>query len=469
VISRTSVMRYKNSEKSLREIASELGVAHILEGSVQRAGDRVRITAQLIDAQTDAHLWAERYDRPLQDIFAVQSEIAQQIAQALQAELSSGERERLVRQPTTDPMAHDHVLRAREYLRLFTPSSTAAALSLLRSARELDPEYPDVYAALARAFHQRVVFSGGEELWDSSEVAARRAIALDPEFAPGYAQLGWILDFRGDREAALEAHLQAVQLNPNHADGLANLYHYSFGRLDEAARWWGPALRADPNNSFSVWLAGRTYQHLGMPARARPLLEKSIAITPDLVWYQYSLIMNFLLEGRREEARAQMQRMLAFSEGAAEALFLAGLAAADMEDFPAARSYFERYHERGGGRGQALEAQGMLTFAWILQQAGEAERARELVQKAARWLGGHHKLRAEAQMDLAKVRLLEGDREASLRQMEEAVRQGWRFYNENPHDPVLNSLRGDPRYDRLMAEVKEDVARQRARVEREGW
>ncbi|MBA4158380.1 MAG: protein kinase, partial [Gemmatimonadetes bacterium] len=294
VISRTSVMQYKGTAKSLQQIAAELGVVHILEGSVQRAGDRVRINAQLIDARTDAHLWAERYDRPLEDIFAVQSEIAQQIAQALQAELSSGERERLVRQPTTDPMAHDHVLRAREYLRLFTPSSTAAALSLLRSARELDPEYPDVYAALARAFHQRVVFSGGEELWDSSEVAARRAIAVDPEFAPGYAQLGWILDFRGDREAALEAHLQAVQLNPNHADGLANLYHYSFGRLDEAARWWGPALRADPNNSFSVWLAGRTYQHLGMPARARPLLEKSIAITPDLVWYQYSLIMNFL-------------------------------------------------------------------------------------------------------------------------------------------------------------------------------
>ncbi len=285
VISRTSVMQYKGTAKPLRQIAAELGVAHVLEGSVQRAGDRVRITAQLIDAQTDAHLWAERYDRPLQDIFAVQSEIAQQIARALQAEPSPSEQARLERRPTASLTAHDYVLRAREHLRGASPHDGEAALSLLRRAQELDPAYPDAFAVLSEANRFRLRYASDHaqnRMWlDSAAVAARRAIALDPEFAPAYAELGWSLDLAGERNAALDAHRRAVQLNSNLSGGLANVYHYSFGRLDEATRWWWPALEADPTNAYIVWLAGRTYLHLGMPARARPLLEKAIALQPE--------------------------------------------------------------------------------------------------------------------------------------------------------------------------------------------
>lgn len=461
VISRTSMLQYKGSNKPLRQIASELGVAHVLEGSVQRAGDRVRITAQLIDARTDAHLWAERYDRPLEDIFAVQSEIAQQIAQALQAKLTEGERTRLERQPTTSTLAHDYVLRAKEYLQLPNLSSTTAALALLRKARELDPSYPDVHATLSRAFRYRRDMGGGGALVDSGLVAARRAIALDSEFAPGYAHLGWLLDDLGERDAALEAHLRAVQLNPNLSDGLANHY-VAYGRLDEAARWWRSALQGDPRNSVNHWLAGRTYLFMGMTDQARTLFEKSLQLAPNFVWSYYSLAHASLLEGDREGAKAQIQRMLDFSGDFPQAWLFAGLTAFEMQDVPAARRYLERYFKESGDQSaSSWRVSGKLALAWILHQSGEAEQARRLVTQTSRQSSDY--------ITLAKLRMLEGDQEGGLRELESAVRSGWRLYTNIQNDPILHPLRGDARFERLMQEVRADVARMRARVDREGW
>ncbi|CAN5900116.1 hypothetical protein BH23GEM7_BH23GEM7_32790 [soil metagenome] len=467
VISRTSVMQYKGSNKPLRQIASELGVAHILEGSVQRAENQVRINAQLIDARTDVHLWAQRFDRPLQDIFAVQSEIAQQIAQALQAELSPAEQRRIERAPTTNLTAYDYVLRGQEFDRRGTPHDADAAISLLRRARQLDPNYPEAHAALASAFGAYVKFNSSAMWSDSALTAAQRAIELDPELAAGYAELGWLLEARGDAQGALKAHLRAVQLNPNHSGGLANLYHYSFGRLDEAARWWGPALKADPTNGWHQWLAGRTYLELGTPARARPHLAKSLELNPEFWWPAYNLGIASLLEDRPEEARAQIQRILATPHPVPIKFYHAGNLATALGDSAAAR----RYHEQGAALPSAWPS-GSLALAWILKQSGETGRVRELLQNAAREIEANRRAqpnKSEHDMDLVRLRVLQGNREDALRVMETAVQKGWRFVYDWPYDPILNSLRGDPRYDRLMAEVEADIARMRARVEREGW
>jgi TolB-like protein/Flp pilus assembly protein TadD len=469
VISRTSVMQYKGTAKPLRQIASELGVAHVLEGSVQRAGERVRINVQLIDAATDAHLWAQRYDRPLENIFAVQSEIAQQIARALQARLSAGERARIERRRTDNLEAYDYFLEGREFVRRGTPHADPA-LFLLRKARALDPGYPDVYASLSEVFAFRFIITGDRAVLDSAVVTARRATQLDPQLAYGHVRLGIALNLQGDRDGALQANRRAVQLNPNASDGLANLYQYDFGRLDEAARWWTSARRNDPTNSVLNWLAARNYLHLGMPERARSLLEKAIEFNPAFPWSYSSLIPTFLLEGRTEEAGAEVLRMLTATGEGPEALVWAGRTMASLGDFRAARGYLERAPIAGGAQREA--ALGTLTLAWILQRSGEADRARTLVREAAgqleQWWGSPP-TRPEGLVDLARVRVLEGNREDALRQMEAAVRHGWRLIYEWPMDPILDSLRGDPRFDRLMAEVMADVARQRARVEREGW
>ncbi len=473
VISRTSVMRYKNTDKSLREIASELGVAHVLEGSVQRAGERVRINAQLIDASTDQHLWAERYDRPLEDIFAVQSEIAQQIARALQATLTPPEGARLDRRPTVNLTAHDYVLQARDYLRRLSYRDHQIALTLFRRALELDPTYADASAGIAAAFLWSFWWTGDRAMIDSAVAAGRRAVSLDPELAEGHAYLGWALQSAGDREAALEALLRAVELNPNLSEALAalaTLYAWSFGRLDEAVRWWTRAHERDPINTYILSQAGLVYLHLGMHTQARNLLESAVVFDPGLSYAYYHLANAELDRGRTEEARAQLQRMLAAGASASDALIFAGHVTAGMDDLAAARRYLER--GLAGAPSDVPKIEGTMLLAWILRKSGESERAQILMRNAAAWLDRRwdgSPRRNEDYVNLAIIRVLEDDREGALRAMDEGVKRGWRFINYRPNDPVLNSLRGNPHFDRLMAEVEADIARMRARVEREGW
>jgi tetratricopeptide (TPR) repeat protein len=292
---------------------------------------------------------------------------------------------------------------------------------------------------------------------------------LDSTLADAFNSLGWVLDHSGDPEAALQAHGRAVELSPNHSDGLAVLLHWSFGRLDEAARWWAPALARSPTNTNTYWQAGKTYLCLGMLTRARELLGKSVAFEPSFAWAQYSLALVFLREGKREQARAQIDRLLAANREDASALSFAGLAAFALEDFAVARDYLERGLKEAPAY---VRRHGTIALAWILQQSGEKERTHELVEDASRqfeqsW-GGQPK-RPEDFMDLARIRLLQGNREDALQLMETAVRRGWRFVYLQPNAPILGSLQGDPRYDALMAEVYADIERMRARVEREGW
>jgi tetratricopeptide (TPR) repeat protein len=311
--------------------------------------------------------------------------------------------------------------------------------------------------------------TGDRKLLDSAVIAGRRTIELDPKFAEGHRNLGWALDHRGDRAASLQAHLRAVELSPNFSDGLATLYHWSFGRMDEAVRWWGPAIETDPTNANTYWHAGRAYLCLGMPARAREFFQKSVAFEPSFTWAQYHLALALLEEGKREEAKLQIQRMLAVSREDPSALTFAGLAAFAMDDHLAARGYFER----GLQNAPAYERlHGTIALAWILQRAGEVGRAHELVQPAARefeqFWGGQPK-RPEDFVDLARIRLLQRNREEALRLLDAAVRRGWRFVHGQPNAPILESLRGHPRYDALVAEVHADIERMRARVAREGW
>ena len=187
VISRTSSMRFKDSDASLRDIAAQLGVRNILEGSVRRSSDSLRVSAQLIDATTDQHLWAETYDRPWADLFAVQSEIAASIAEALQATLSPGERSALAKAPTQDLEAYRLVLQGRRhYDRADIPGSVA----YYREATERDPQYADAFAGLAEAW-----FYESAGYWD-----------LRPRDAYPHVR---------------EALKRALELNPHHADALA--------------------------------------------------------------------------------------------------------------------------------------------------------------------------------------------------------------------------------------------------------
>jgi TolB-like protein/cytochrome c-type biogenesis protein CcmH/NrfG len=252
VISRTSVMGYKGTTRNLREIAAELGVAHILEGSVRRVDDRVRIVAQLIDARTDQHLWADTYDRDLTDIFQIQSEIAQRIAAALQARLTIAERERLEGRPTADLVAYDLYLLGREHLHRETASDNETAVSLFRRATELDPSFAHAYAGMAEAYWKKVNrFAQPLEWADSGVQMARKAVALDPDLADGYTAMASAYYVQGLLSRVRGPAERAVRLNPNDARALTTLGNLETqaGRLADAIGYYGRVATLDPGRS----------------------------------------------------------------------------------------------------------------------------------------------------------------------------------------------------------------------------
>jgi serine/threonine protein kinase/Tfp pilus assembly protein PilF len=470
VISRTSVMQYKRTSQPARQIAAELGVAHLLEGSVQRSGQQVRIRVQLIDARTDAPRWSKQYDRPLEDVFAVQSEIAREIANVLRVSLDPAEHARIARLPTTNQLAHEYVLQARNLLQDRSVPSIEAAINLSREAVVLDPSYSDAFVAHAFALGLSYWWLGEATRLDSAVVAAEHAIRLDPAFAPAHSVLGWALAWQGERSAALESHRRAVMLNPNLTDGLADLYTFSFGRLDEGARWWRRALETDPINTLTLKQAGRNYLNLGMPAQARVLFDRVRELEPGYQGLRYYTSAAFLVEGRPQEAQAEIQSMLTDSRDNPDALLSAGHILAGLGDLATARSNFER--GLAGSSSRLDKEQAGLTLAWILQRSGERERAQVLLEEAV----GQFEIRKRGQrwrpedyVESARIRVVAGDREGAIRELREAVQNGWRLLSEPPNDPILGSLQGEARYDRLVTEVRADLDRQRARVVREGW
>ena len=211
VIARTSVMRYKDSEKSLGEIAEELQVDAILEGSVRRADNQVRITAQLIDGESEDHLWAETYDREMTDIFAIQSDVAKQIAASLKIELSSEDVERMGKKPTDSLSAYDYYLKGREYYNRYTAQDNETAIELFKRAIETDSDYALAYAGLADAYAQQTWWRGSREEWlDLAIQEANKAISLDPDLAEGYKALGLVYSLKGWLDRAIEANEKAL-------------------------------------------------------------------------------------------------------------------------------------------------------------------------------------------------------------------------------------------------------------------
>jgi TolB-like protein/class 3 adenylate cyclase/Flp pilus assembly protein TadD len=292
VISHTSVMQYKNGvSRNLREIGEQLGVAHVLEGSVQRRGGRVRVNAQLIDARTDAHLWAEHYDRPLDDVFAIQSEVAQAIADQLNAKLSPAEKEAIKQRPTADLVAYDLYLRA-EALRAATSFNARLKENLLEATRLLeqaivrDPTFFLAYCRLAEA-HDLIYFFGSDHTparLALANTAIQSALRLRP--GSGEAHLALAEHFyRGyrDYEHALAELTLARRLLPNDPQvfELTGFITRRQGRWDESTTDLRRALELDPRNLFFLQQLSFTYDLQRRYRDLAAVLDRALKLVPS--------------------------------------------------------------------------------------------------------------------------------------------------------------------------------------------
>jgi TolB-like protein/Flp pilus assembly protein TadD len=288
VISRTSVMQYAGTTKSIGQIAGELGVGVVLEGSVQRAGNRVRVQAQLIDAATDEHLWAESYDRDLTDVFAIQRDIAQQIATALQARLTAGERATLAQRPTQSSAAYDFYLQARDYhLRAdVTQENLETAQRLYERAVTLDPTFALAHAWLSRAHGQLrwFGFDRSDARREQQRAAAERAVELQPGLPEARMAMG-LYHYWGHRdyERALVELRAALQSAPGSAD--LRLFIGAVlrrqGKFEEGAREMEQALLLDPRNTLYSRDLALSYYHLRRYPEADRVLSQVLEFAPD--------------------------------------------------------------------------------------------------------------------------------------------------------------------------------------------
>ncbi len=310
IIARNSTFAYKGRSVKVQEIGRDLGVRFVLEGSIRKAGNRVRITAQLIDAGSGGHLWAERFDRELTDIFATQDEVVEKIVAALAVNLTQGEAQRLRRRGTASVEAYETWLRGRELLSRSTREAIAQAKAMYRRAIEMDPNFAAPHAGLSLATISDYVSDWAadpEEALDEAERWARRALELDDQEPVSHMALGNVMLWRRNHDGALAEFGRMIALDPNFAQGhsatgLALMYA---GRAAEALEAFAIAKRLDPHSPSIVlhFVAQANFSLGRYEAAAEHLLER-IARTPATDSSRMLLAACYGHRGRVDEARA---------------------------------------------------------------------------------------------------------------------------------------------------------------------
>ena len=309
VISRTSAFSYKGKDIKLAQVAEELNVAHILEGSVRKAGNKIRITAQLIEARSDTHLWSETYDRQLDDIFAIQDEIAATVVAQLKITL-------LGAAPTikeTNPEAYALFLQGRNLSRQYNRASLEKALMLLQQALEIDPGYATAWDQLSSVYRglQRVGLLSVDEGRPLQREVVNKALAIDPEYAPAHAALSFFADAWDNDLPAAARHMQrALKLEPVNTEIIrrAAALMSSLGRLDEAIALGEFVVARDPVSSLGHLSLARYYRDAGRLDEAVVSTSTLLSLSPHANLVQYNIGTVLLLKGEPQAALEAMQR-----------------------------------------------------------------------------------------------------------------------------------------------------------------
>jgi TolB-like protein/Flp pilus assembly protein TadD len=346
VISRTSTQRFKSSPDNLPQIAQQLGVENILEGSVQKPGDQVRVNVQLIHAATDTHLWAETYDRKLTDVFAVESEIAKAIAERLKANLTGTAEHVLASRPTENPEAHQLYMKGRYFWNKRTTENLKKAIDYFEQAIGKDPAYALAYSGLADVHAVLPYYAATPPKDDAQKAlaAARKAVELDESLAEAHTSLANALVLNLQFSASLPEFERAIEQNPNYAtahhwygeqlqnegqfdEAVAELRRAQeldplslvincvlgstlavAGRNDEAMEQLRKTMEMDPTFDLTPWFLGQVYEDKGQLVEAITQYEKATQLNPDPA-VQASLARAYALAGRKQEARKILESL----------------------------------------------------------------------------------------------------------------------------------------------------------------
>ena len=392
VISRTSVMRYKKTNKPLPEIGRELGVDGIVEGSVLRVRDRVRITAQLIHAPSDRHLWAESYERDLRDVLALQGDVAQAIAEQIRIELTPQERTRLASARPVNPESYQLYLMGRYHAGKATFEGFSKGVEYFEQAIEKDPGNALAYAGVA---HCDAYLGGGfghlptKDVLPKARQAALKALEMDDALAEAHASLAvikWQHDW--DWAGAQREFERAVELNPGSAvvHNAYMGYLASLGRLDQAIVEGRVAQELDPFGPRVAGDIGWAYYYTRHYDEALPHLQRALELDPNLPWVRVNVALTYSLTGRRAEALTESEKLREYGHSAEhqlEALNLGYIYAVSGREVEA-RGILEEF--RKFSKTRYVDA---FKVAWVYTGLGEKDQALEWLQRAYREHSGN--------------------------------------------------------------------------------
>ena len=415
VISRTSTQHFKSSPDNLPQIAKQLGVMNILEGSVQKSNDQVRVNVQLINAMTDAHLWADIYDRKLTDLFAVESDIAKTIADTLQAKLTGSELTAIAKAPTANNEAYVLYLKGRFFWNKRTGTDLRKAIEYFNQAITTDPKYALVYVGLADSYLLLSNYGAAapKDSIPQAKDAVKRALELDANSGEAHASAGILSDNDFQFEHGITEFERAIQLSPNYATA----HHWfgdgplmALGRFDRGLAEGRRAVELDPlsliNNADLGWI----YINARRYDEAIAQLRKTIEIDPRFYLARYYLGEALQLNGQLTEAIAEYR------------------SAVELNDDPLALAFLGQAYARAGQREEAQKIRARLT---------EAAKSRYV-----------------SQYSFALVLIGLGDKEGAIDALERAYHNG-----EGADiciirvDPFMDDLRGHPRFDALAEKI----------------
>ena len=316
VIARDSALVYKGKPTSVKQIAEDLGVRYVLAGSYRRVGERVRVTAQLIDALSGRQLWTDRYDRSMDDFFALQDEINMKVVTALQVKLTEGEKIGVLLRKTDNLAAYEKYLVGREHFLRFNPDDNIIARPFLKEAIALDPNFASPYVDLAWTYVMEIhygVSASPKESLEQAEQLAQKAISLDETYPFAYGLLGDVLRIKGRYEEAIALLEKAVGLSPNYSLSQAQLGRTMMyaGRFEEALAWLEKAIRLDPIPlNWYVTVVGICYLHLGRLEDSVKEFKKVLNRNPDDLTAAIRLVAAYSLLERKDEANAAAAEVL---------------------------------------------------------------------------------------------------------------------------------------------------------------
>jgi adenylate cyclase len=459
VKSRTSVLAYKGKAKSVKEIAKELGVKNILEGSIRKEGNKLRVTAQLINAQTDEHIWSFSYNELLQDIFEVQSDIAHEIAAKFQIKISNATSKKLETPSTNSTEAYDKYLKAVslsfvEWGLGGAQTNRLKAIELLREAIQIDPNFSNAYSLMSTSYAYYSFDADDPKRWlDSAELLARKAIAIAPDREHGYSALAFVFESKGDLDEALEWLDKVQEVSPYSAAGWISAIYRRKKEYSKAYQWVMNAIEYDPTEPQHYLAKAYIFYDLGLLDSMKNYIDFAIGIKPGSIDIENSASNYYLRTGNLEEYRRMNRYKMANDDK--EFAYQMGIFYLFQRDFKTADSLYQvSSHPDDMDAGLAKLRLGQ-TAQGKLYLTKSIERRLRFKSFDATW---HN-------FDISRAYAAMGD-DRFVVYWQKAVDNGWHDYLFIQQDPFFDAVRKTPEFIRLKREVelrnekyKEDLKR----------